>query len=64
MIAGKSPVTIRGIKFMLNYEMSGKSPKELQEMVRILNGSFLQTQDIGVAAMSFFTKKKPQFAKL
>eukprot|EP00483_Globobulimina_turgida_P000946 UN00948 len=62
-IASKSPVAIRGIKFMFNYEMSGKSPRELQQMIKILNGSLLQTNDIAKAAMAFFNKKKPKFSK-
>mmetsp|Transcript_39286 Transcript_39286/g.64270 ORF Transcript_39286/g.64270 Transcript_39286/m.64270 type:complete len:293 (-) Transcript_39286:120-998(-) len=63
-IASKSPVAIRGIKLMLNYEMSGKSPQDLQLMARVLNGSLAQTEDIGKAGMAFFQKKKPTFSKL
>merc|ERR1712087_1038155 len=63
-IASKSPVAIRGIKFMLNQEMNGKSPQELQELVRILNGSLIQTDDIAKAGAAFFMKKKATFAKL
>ena len=63
-IASKSPVAIRGIKFMLNYEKSGKNTRELQEMVRILNGSLIQTEDIKRAGAAFFMKKKPSFSKL
>ena len=63
-IASKSPVAIRGIKMMLNYEMSGKSPRDLQDFVRVLNGALLQTDDIKKAGLAFFTKKKPTFSKL
>ena len=63
-IASKSPVAIRGIKYMLQYEMSGKSPRDLQRMVQILNGSLLQTEDIPKAGMAFFAKKQPSFSKL
>ena len=63
-IASKSPVAIRGIKYMLNAAMTGKSPQELQELVRLLNGSLLQTDDVKKAGMAFFMKQKPKFGKL
>eukprot|EP01084_Bolivina_argentea_P146593 256627_1 len=63
-IASKSPVAVRGIKCMLNYEMSGKSPADLQLMAQIYNGSALQTDDITKAGMAFFTKQKAKFSKL
>ena len=54
-IASKSPVAIYGTKYTLNYSLSHPVDDGLQQ-IAMLNGAFLQTDDLQIAAAATMSK--------
>ena len=62
-IATKSPVAIYGVKKTLNYTTDHSVHDGLQ-MIAMMNGGLVQTDDLQQATMAAMSKEKPKFAKL
>lgn len=59
-ISQNSPLVIHGVKKMLNYA-EYHSLNENLEMVKMWNASFLRSEDLNEAILSFLQKRKPIF---
>ncbi len=59
-IAGKSPLTVRGIKHVMNYSR-GRTVAEGLEYVATWNAAMLLSEDAKEATMAFMTKQEPTF---
>ncbi len=59
-IAANPPLTVRGVKEVLNYS-EGRSVEEGLGYVAAWNSAFLATEDLGEAFAAFLEKRKPVF---
>lgn len=59
-IAANAPLTVRGVKEVLNYG-EGHSIAEGLEYIAVWNSAFLASEDLGEAATAFMSKREPTF---
>ncbi len=59
-IAANAPLTVRGVKEVLNYG-EAHSVDEGLEYIAVWNSAFLASEDLGEAATAFMTKRAPVF---